>query len=274
MAFLRSSSLWNQVSGWSPYTCRLYDRHARLLPGSNAPLNDILVLPADLVAQTADGAVLAAGLQTQHTQSLGDDHLLLVVVGRGDTLEDLEALESSGTAGGLVGNHAADSLVEDARGGTEVERTWDQQSDRVVIAHREKCRLTSAGGVVSGHLAQVGVVLDCLQTVSNRSWLFDISGAAQVDLFVRPVRRNFARRGVRSWTGARRTLRAEELSGDVESLAADDDNLLAAQQLLGNNTGQAAEKVALAIDDDLEQKNWLAPCLFSRCVCVYVSLIC
>lgn len=89
----------------------------------NAPLNNILVLPADLVAQTANGAVLAAGLQTQNTQSLGDDHLLLVVVGRGDTLEDLEALESSGTAGGLVGNHAADSLVEDARGGTEVEGT-------------------------------------------------------------------------------------------------------------------------------------------------------
>lgn len=92
-------------------------------PVLNVPLNDILVLPANLVAQTADGAVLAAGLQTQDTQSLGNDHLLLVVVGGRDTLEDLEALQGSGTAGSLVGNHAADGLVEDAGRSAEVEGT-------------------------------------------------------------------------------------------------------------------------------------------------------
>lgn len=75
------------------------------------------------MAQTTDGAVLAAGLQTQDTQSLGDDHLLLLVVGRGDTLEDLQALESGGTAGSLVGDHATDGLVEDARRSAEVEGT-------------------------------------------------------------------------------------------------------------------------------------------------------
>lgn len=90
---------------------------------SIVPLNNILVLPANLVAQTTDGAVLAAGLQTQDTQSLGNNHLLLLVVGRGDTLEDLQALESSGTAGSLVGDHATDGLVEDTRGGAEVEGT-------------------------------------------------------------------------------------------------------------------------------------------------------
>lgn len=115
--------------------------------GLNAPLNNILVLPADLVAETADSAVLAAGLQAQDTQSLGNDHLLLLVVGGRDTLEDLEALKGSSTTGGLVGNHAADGLVEDARRSPEVEGT-------------------STGGVVSGHLAQVGVVLDCIQIVS------------------------------------------------------------------------------------------------------------
>ena len=93
------------------------------------------------MAETADGAVLAAGLQAEHTQSLGNDHLLLLVVRRGDTLEDLQALESGGTAGSLVGDHATDSLVEDARGSAEVEGT-------------------TASRVVTGHLAEVGVVLD------------------------------------------------------------------------------------------------------------------
>lgn len=89
----------------------------------NIPSNDVLVLPADLVAETADSAVLAAGLESEDSQSLGNNDLLLLVVGRGDTLEDLEALKSGGTTGGLVGDHASDGLVEDSRGGTEVERT-------------------------------------------------------------------------------------------------------------------------------------------------------
>jgi hypothetical protein len=89
----------------------------------HAPLNNVLVLPANLVAETADGAVLAAGLQAQDTEGLGNNHLLLLVVRGRDTLEDLEALKGGGTAGGLVGNHAADGLVEDARRGAEVEGT-------------------------------------------------------------------------------------------------------------------------------------------------------
>lgn len=48
-----------------------------------------------------------------------------------------------------------------------------------------------------------------------------------------------------------RTLRTEELSGDVEGLAADNNNLLATQQLLGNNAGKTAQKVALAVNDNL-----------------------
>lgn len=91
--------------------------------GIYAPSNNILVLPADLVAETANGAVLAAGAQTEDTQGLGNDNALLLVVGRGDTLEDLQALHGGGTTGSLVGNHATDGLVEDAGGGTEVEGT-------------------------------------------------------------------------------------------------------------------------------------------------------
>jgi hypothetical protein len=111
----------------------------------NVPRDNVLVLPANLVAETANSAVLAAGAEAQDTESLGNDNTLLLVVGRGDTLEDLEALHGGGTAGGLVGNHAADSLVEDAGRSAEVEGT-------------------TASGVETSHLAEVGVVLDCRST--------------------------------------------------------------------------------------------------------------
>jgi hypothetical protein len=50
------------------------------------------------------------------------------------------------------------------------------------------------------------------------------------------------------------TLSAEELARDVQGLAADDDNLLAAKELLGDNAGQAAKQVALAIDHNLYER--------------------
>jgi hypothetical protein len=109
----------------------------------NIPSNNILVLPANLVAETADGAVLATGLETEDSESLGNDHLLLLVVGRGDTLKDLEALESGGTTSGLVGDHATDGLVKDSGGGTEVEGTC-----HVVNGHD----LRNHDGMVSAHL--------------------------------------------------------------------------------------------------------------------------
>lgn len=45
-------------------------------------------------------------------------------------------------------------------------------------------------------------------------------------------------------------LSAEELAGDVEGLGADDNDLLAVEQLLCDNTGESTEEVTLAIDDD------------------------
>jgi len=102
--------------------------------------NNVLVLPANLVAESADGAVLASWLQSQDAEGLWDDHSLDLVVWWWDTLEDLQSLHGGGTTGGLVWDHTADGLVEDTGWGAEVE--W-----------------TSSGWVVSGHLAEVGVVL-------------------------------------------------------------------------------------------------------------------
>jgi hypothetical protein len=49
--------------------------------------------------------------------------------------------------------------------------------------------------------------------------------------------------------GCGRTLSAEELAGDVQGLAAHNDNLLAVEQLLGDGAGEATEEVPFAVDD-------------------------
>ena len=106
-------------------------------------VNDVLVSPANLMGQTLqnahsvilrfpldimcliitylDSAVFAARLQSQNTEGLWHNHALRPVVGRGDTLEELEAFESSSTTGSLVGDHSADCPVEDLGGGTVME---------------------------------------------------------------------------------------------------------------------------------------------------------
>ena len=114
---------------------------AYFVPGDN-----VLVFPADFVAETANGAVLATGLEAEHTESLGNNNTLLLVVWGRDTLEDLESLQGSSTTGGLVRNHAADGLVEDAGRSTEVEGT-------------------TTGRVETGGLAKVGMVLHCTQKI-------------------------------------------------------------------------------------------------------------
>lgn len=43
---------------------------------------------------------------------------------------------------------------------------------------------------------------------------------------------------------------AEEAAGDVDFLTSDDDNLLAAQNLLGDDRGQSTKEMTLAINDD------------------------
>jgi hypothetical protein len=80
------------------------------------------------MAQSANRAVLSAGLQSQYSQSLGNDYSLDFVVWWWDTLENLKSLHSSGTTGGLVGNHATDGLVEDSGRSTEMERTYMSQT--------------------------------------------------------------------------------------------------------------------------------------------------
>lgn len=106
------------------------------------PGNHIPVLPAELVTQPADGAVFPARLQPQDTESLRNHHTLLAVVGRRDTLEDLQTLKRLRTTLSLVGHHAADSAPEHLGGGAVV--PW-----------------ATAGRVETGLLAEEGLVLHC-----------------------------------------------------------------------------------------------------------------
>lgn len=189
----------------------------------NVLVNNVAVLPAELTAETADGAVLAAGLEAEDTERLGDDHALLVVVGRGDTLEGLQAVHGGGTTLSLVRDHATDGAPEH-------------------LGRRTVVPWATARGVETGLLAEEGLVLHC--------WTVVLVSVPGVPFPPRSVRSCAIGGCVSGWVG-RRTLRAEELARDVELLAADNNNLLAVQKLLGDSGGQAAEKVALAVDDNL-----------------------
>jgi hypothetical protein len=78
-------------------------------------------------------AHLSSGLESEDSEGGGNDDSLDLVLGRGDTLEELESLESGGTSGGFVGDHSSDGLVEDPRGGSEVERTSSGGVDNVSL---------------------------------------------------------------------------------------------------------------------------------------------
>lgn len=67
-------------------------------------VDDVLVSPSDFVGDSLQGAELSSGLQSQDSESSGDDHLLELVLGRGDTFEELESGQGGGTSGALVGD--------------------------------------------------------------------------------------------------------------------------------------------------------------------------
>jgi len=83
--------------------------------------HDVLVLPADLMSEPAKGAEPPSVLQPQNLKSRGDDHQLLLVIGRGHTLEGLQPLQSVLATLGLVGGHATDGAPEDLGWCPEVE---------------------------------------------------------------------------------------------------------------------------------------------------------
>ena len=69
-----------------------------------------------------DSAVLPTRFQPEHPQRFWYNEPLLAVVWGRDTLEELEAFEGGGTAGGLVRDHTTDRSVKDLRGRAVMER--------------------------------------------------------------------------------------------------------------------------------------------------------
>lgn len=108
-------------------------------------VNNVLVTPTDFMGKTLvmksakfrrrifhtktiggrpylNSAVLAARLQPQHAKRIRNDHLLLTVVWRRNTLEELETLYRGCATSSLVGQHATHGLEEDAGWRTVMER--------------------------------------------------------------------------------------------------------------------------------------------------------
>ena len=75
-------------------------------------VDEALLGPAHLDGEITESAELAIRLQSEALEGLGNDDSLLVVIGGGNTLEDLEAAEGGGTLCLLVGEHGAEGLPE------------------------------------------------------------------------------------------------------------------------------------------------------------------
>jgi hypothetical protein len=70
-----------------------------------------------------------------------------------------------------------------------------------------------------------------------------------------------------------RTLRAEELARYVEGLAADNDDLLAIEDLLGDDAGETAKEMALAVDNDLQEAALALHPTRSRTQCGFLVVV-
>ena len=76
--------------------------------------------PSSERCEVAERAVVAASLEAKRAEGVWDDHALLLIVGHGAAIEDLQLAESGGASWELVGEHATSALPENARWGSPV----------------------------------------------------------------------------------------------------------------------------------------------------------
>ena len=82
---------------------------------SKEPTVESYVDHAEYAVNMIGSQSVALGLDFGDGKSLGDDHALHVVIGRGDSLKNLQALKSGLATGALVGEHAADGAPDHTR---------------------------------------------------------------------------------------------------------------------------------------------------------------
>lgn len=80
-----------------------------------------------------DGAVFPARLQPQYPEGLRNDHPLFAIVGRRNTLKELQTLERSSTPGSFVGHHATDGAEKNFGRSAVVEGTRLLGVDNVAL---------------------------------------------------------------------------------------------------------------------------------------------
>jgi hypothetical protein len=83
--------------------------------------NEVFSGPANLLSEVSKNAELSVGLQSEDLEGIGNNNSLLLVIGEGDTFEDLQTAESSRALGGLVGEHSSNHSPEDAWWSSEVD---------------------------------------------------------------------------------------------------------------------------------------------------------
>merc|ERR1719361_99545 len=85
-------------------------------------VDEILVAPAKLVAESLEAREGAGGLEALDAKGVGDHQPVLRGVGRRNALVDVEALESGLSTLSLDGEHPADTPPDDEGGRAVLER--------------------------------------------------------------------------------------------------------------------------------------------------------
>lgn len=97
-------------------------------------------------AERRNLAHFSSWLETQDSESSRDNDSLELVLSRRNTLEQFKSLQSGGTSSRLVGDHSSDSLVEDSRRGSEMERTSSGGVDKMLFCDISTCDKARVGG--------------------------------------------------------------------------------------------------------------------------------
>jgi hypothetical protein len=194
--------------------------------------NNILVLPTDFVRDTTNGGVLTSGLKTEDTESGGDNHALNTVIRSGNTFEKLNAIQSSGTTSSLVGNHTTDSLIQDTRRSTEMERTTSGVDETTLVEVSVVLHyINYTTQYINKQLQLEKICLNNYMPFSPRvkniekqpSFMFSLDGQNSQNYLLQKKYK------------APHTLVTEEFTRNVQSFASDNNNLLAIEGLLGND---------------------------------------